>query len=183
MNGRFIVLTVMVLAAALARLVPHPPNLTPIGAMALFGGACFVNRKAAYLLPIAAMLLSDLVLGFSRYSLWSLLAIQAVVYGCILAYTAIGRLIADRRSVWQVGGAALAGASLFYVVTNFAAWLAWHEYPMTAMGLAECYWKGIPFFYNTLAGDVGFTTILFGGLAIMENRLAWMRQKPATVPA
>jgi hypothetical protein len=183
MNGRFLVLALMVLAAALARLVPHPPNFTPIGAMALFGGACFVNRKAAYLLPIAAMLLSDLVLGFSRYGLWSLLAIQSVVYGCILAYTAIGQLIADRRSVWQVGGAALAGSLLFFVVTNFAAWAGGHGYPMTAAGLAECYWKGIPYFRNTLAGDAAFTAILFGGLAILENRLAWMREKPASVPA
>jgi hypothetical protein len=183
MSGRFIVLTVMVLAAAMTRLVPHPPNLTPIGAMALFGGACFVNRKAAYLVPMAAMLLSDAVLGFSRYGLWNLLAIQPVVYACILAYTVIGQLIHDRRSVWQVGGAALAGSFLFFVVTNFASWVAWHLYPMTAAGLAECYWKGIPYFRNTLAGDAAFTTILFSGLAILENRLAWMREKPSSVPA
>jgi hypothetical protein len=184
MNGRLIVLTVMVLAAAMARLVPHPPNLTPIGAMALFGGACFVDRKAAYLLPMAAMLLSDLVLGFMHYGLWRLVAIQPVVYGCILASTAIGHLIADRRSVWQVGGAALAGALLFYVVTNFAVWAGGgHTYPMTAAGLGECYWKAIPYFRNTLAGDAAFTAVLFGGLAILENRLAWMRQKPASVPA
>jgi hypothetical protein len=182
MNARFIVLTVMVLAAAMARLVPHPPNLTPIGAMALFGGACFMNRKVAYLLPITAMLLSDLVLGFTHYGLWKLVAIQPVVYACILASTAIGQLIADRRSVWQVGGAALAGSLLFFVVTNFAAWAAGHGYPMTAAGLAESYRAGIPYFRNTLAGDATFTAILFGGLAILENRLAWMREKPASVP-
>jgi hypothetical protein len=177
------VLTLMILAAAMARLAPHPPNLTPIGAMALFGGACFLNRKAAYLLPIGAMLLSDLVLGFTHYGLWRLVAIQPVVYACILASTAIGRLIADRRSIWQVGGAVLAGSLLFFVVTNFAAWIAWHGYPMTASGLAECYRAGIPYFRNTLAGDAAFTGILFGGLAILENRLAWMREKPASVPA
>jgi hypothetical protein len=183
MNGRLIVLTVMVLAAAMARLVPHPPNLTPIGAMALFGGACFLDRRMAYLLPMAAMLLSDLVLGITHYGLWKLVAIQPVVYACILATTAIGQLIADRRSVWRVGGAALAGSLLFFVVTNFAAWAGGHGYPMTAAGLAECYWKGIPYFRNTLAGDAAFTAILFGGLAILENRLAWMREKPASVPA
>jgi hypothetical protein len=183
MNIRLIVLTLMMLAAAMARLVPHPPNMTPIGAMALFGGACFLDRRMAYLLPIAAMLLSDLVLGMTHYGLWRLLAIQPIVYACILASTAIGRLIADRRSVWQVGGAALAGSLLFFVVTNFASWIAWHSYPMTAAGLAECYWKAIPYFRNTLAGDAAFTAILFGGLAMLENRLAWMREKVASVPA
>ena len=140
------------MAAALARLVPHPPNVTPIAAMALFGGACFANRKMAYLLPLAAMLLSDLVLGFTRYGLLSLLAIQPVVYACILATTALGQLIKDRRSVWQVGTATLAGSLLFFVVTNFAVWAAGHLYPLTGSGLAACYVAAIPFFRNSLAG-------------------------------
>jgi hypothetical protein len=183
MNRRSIVLVGMILAAAMARLVPHPPNMTPIGAMALFGGACFVDRKIAYLLPIAAMLLSDIVLGATRYGLWSLLAIQPVVYACLLATTALGQCIANRRSAWQVGAAALAGSLLFFVVTNFATWAVGHQYPLTASGLAECYTRAIPFFRNSLVGDATFTAILFGGLAIMENRLAWMREGTASVPA
>jgi hypothetical protein len=183
MNKRSIVLVVIVLAAAMTRLVPHPPNVTPIGAMALFGGACFLHRRMAYLLPLAAMLLSDLVLGYTRYGMWKLMAIQPVVYLCIMATTAIGHRIADRRSVWQVGGATLAGSVLFFVVTNFAVWIGGHGYRLTASGLATCYWKGIPFFRNSLAGDIAFTTILFGGLAILENRVGWMRAKAASVPA
>jgi hypothetical protein len=183
MSKRTIVLTAAILAAAMARLVPHPPNLTPIGAMALFGGACFLNRKLAYLLPIVAMLLSDLVLGFSRYGLWTIVAIQPVVYGCIMAYTALGQSIRNPRSVWQVGGATLAGSLLFFVVTNLAAWLDGHGYPMTPAGLVECYIKATPFFWNTLVGDLGFTAILFGSLAMLEDRLAWMRDKAASLPA
>ena len=102
--------------------------------MALFGGACFANRKMAYLLPMAAMLLSDLVLGFTRYGLWSLLAIQPVVYACILATTALGQLIKDRRSVWQVGAATLAGSLLFFVVTNFAVWATRAPVPADGIG-------------------------------------------------
>ncbi len=151
--------------------------------MALFGGACFVSRRMAYLLPIAAMLLSDVVLGSTRYSLWSLLAIQPVVYACILATTALGQCIADRRSVWQVGASALAGSLLFYLVTNFATWAGGHLYPMTASGLAECYIKAIPFFGNSLAADAVFTTILFVGLAKLEDRVAWMREGTAPAPA
>ncbi len=183
MSKRSMVLIGIVAAAALARLVPHPTNVTPIAAMALFGGACFTNRKMAYLLPLAAMLLSDIVLGMTRYSLWTLLGIQPVVYACFLATTALGQLIKDRRSVLQVGAATLAGSLLFYLVTNFAAWAIMHRYPHTASGLAACYVAGIPYFRNTLAGDVGFTAILFGGLAWLESRVAWMRESAPPVLA
>jgi hypothetical protein len=184
MSKRTIVLVAAILAAAMARLIPHPPNLTPIGAMALFGGACFLSRMRSYLLPIVAMLLSDIVLGFSRSGFERMLAIQPIVYVCILAYTALGQCIKDRRSVWQVGGAALAGSILFFVVTNFAVWAEGQWYPLTASGLAECYIKAIPYFRDgTLPGDLGFTALLFGGLAVLEDRVAWMRDKAASVPA
>ncbi len=183
MSKRTIVLMGIVLAAALARLIPHPWNFTPIGAMALFGGACFVNRRTAYLLPMAAMLLSDLVLGITHYGLWKMVAIQPVVYACILATTAIGQLIPDRRSVWQVATATLAGSILFYLVTNLAAWATMHTYPLTASGLMHCYWDAIPFFRNGVAGDVTYTTVFFGGLAWMEHRVAWMRDSSAPAVA
>ena len=183
MNKRSTLLVGIVVAAALARLVPHPPNVTPIAAMALLGGACFRNRKKAYLLPLAAMLLSDLVLGCTRYGMLSMLAIQPVVYACILATTALGQLIKDRRSLWQVGAATLAGSLLFFVVTNFAVWATGRLYPLTGSGLAACYAAAIPFFRNSLLGDMAFTTILFGGLALLENRLAWMRDSTPSVSA
>jgi hypothetical protein len=186
MNKRLIVLVGITLAAALARLLPHEPNVTPIAAMALFGGACFRNRKLAYLLPLAAMLLSDLVLGLTRYDLLRLLAIQPVVYACFLVTTAFGRLVTDRRSVLQVGGAMLAGSILFYVVTNFAVWAGGEMsnlYPLTPSGLATCYVAAIPYFRNSLAGDFGYTLILFGGLAVLENRVAWMREGVAKATA
>jgi hypothetical protein len=181
MNKRSIVLAGIVAAAALCRLVPHPPNATPIAAMALFGGACFTNRKMAYLLPLAAMLLSDLVLGCTRYGMLILLASQPVVYACFMATTALGQIIQDRRSAWQVGTATLAGSVLFFVVTNLAVWATGRLYPLTGPGLAACYAAGIPFFRNSLVGDVGFTAILFGGLALLENRVAWMRDGAASV--
>ncbi|MGP0064214.1 MAG: DUF6580 family putative transport protein [Isosphaeraceae bacterium] len=181
MNKRLIVLIVVVAAAALARLLPHPPNVTPIAAMALFGGACLTSRRMAYLVPMAAMLLSDLVLGFTHYGFSKLLASQPVVYACILATTAIGQLIQDRRSVWQVGTAPFAGSLLFYLVTNFAYWATMNMYPMTWAGLLECYTAAIPYFRNSLSGDFAFTAILFGGLAWLESRVVWMREK-TTMP-
>ncbi len=176
MNKRMLVLTGIILAAALARLLPHPPNATPIAAIALFGGACFRGRWAAFLAPLGAMVLSDVVLGLTRYRDHSLFPLQAVVYACFLAEAALGRLIAGRRSVWRIGAAGLAGSVLFFVATNFAVWAGGTLYPLTAAGLVECYTAAIPYFRNTLLGDAVCITILFGGLALLENRAAWMRE-------
>src|SRR4051794_34979540 len=185
MNRRTIVLAVIIVVAALARLARHPSNVTPIAAMALFGGACFTDRRLAYLLPLAAMLLSDLVLGSTRYGILVMLASQPVVYACFLATTALGQLIRDRRSVWQIGAATLGGSVLFFVVTNFAVWATAteHLYPRTGSGLMACNAAAIPFFRNSLLGDAAFTTILFGGLALLENRFQWMRKGATPVSA
>ena len=181
MHRRSALLVGIVVAAALARLVPHPPNVTPVAAMALFGGACFRSRKLAFLLPLAAMLLSDLVLACTRYSTSSMVAIQPVVYACIMATTALGQLIKDRRSLLQVGAATLAGSFLFFVVTNFAVWATGHGGALAESNLAACYVAAIPFFRNSLLGDAAFTAILFGGLALLEHRLAWMRDRTPSV--
>jgi hypothetical protein len=179
MNKKSLLVVGMIAAAALSRLIDHPPNFTPLAAIALFGGACFSNRKLAFLAPMAAMFVSDLVLAYTRYHVLHMAAIQPVVYGCFLATTAVGLLIKDRRSVLQVGVGALVGSVLFFLVTNFAVWAgnAGHSYPRTVTGLAACYTAGIPFFKNTLLGDAVYTTILFGGLAMLENAMNWMRAR------
>lgn len=183
MNKRLIVLVSVIVAAALARLVPHPSNVTPIAAMALFGGACLCDRRLAYVVPLAAMLISDLVLGFTTYDLRVLFVSQPVVYACILATTALGTLIANRQSTWQVVTASLAGSLFFFAVTNFAVWLTGQLYPLNPAGLAACYVAAIPFFRNSLLGDLFFATVLFGGLAILESRVAWMREKSTATAA
>jgi len=113
MNKRLVTLTAMITAAALCRLLPHPPNVTPIAAMALFAGAHFANRKIAFLLPIAAMLVSDLILGVTLYG-FSMLKSQPVVYLCMLSAVAIGRLIRSNKSVLKIASATFANAILFY---------------------------------------------------------------------
>lgn len=168
MNTRLTVLIGIVVAAALSRLVPHLPNVTPIAAMALFGGAYLANRKLAYLLPLAAMLLSDVVLGYTVYGA-SVLKSQPVVYACILATAAMGRLIRDKRSALQVGRVTLASSVMFYAVTNFAVWVSSSLYPMSWAGLAACYAAAMPFFRNSLLGDMGFAAVLFSGFAVLET--------------
>src|SRR5689334_18821968 len=109
--NRFAVLTAMVLAGTGARLIPHAPNFSPIASLALFGGATFASKRAAFLVPLMAMFLSDLVLGFS--------AITPVVYGSFALITCLGFWARRRQTVGRLAGASLAAAVLFFVVTDF----------------------------------------------------------------
>jgi hypothetical protein len=168
---RFATLCALVVLAALARLLPHPPNFTPVGALALFGGATFADRRAGFLVPLAAMLLSDAVLGFHSG--------MPVVYAAFVAIVGIGLILRARRTPLRLAGASLAASVLFFVVTNFAVWAMGSTYPKTAGGLIACYAAAIPFFGNTLLGDAFFTAVLFGGLALVEWRVPAVRAAAA----
>jgi len=159
---RFIVLAGIILAAAASRLIPHPPNFTPVAALALFGGASFARKRTALLVPLAAMFLSDLVLGFST--------ITPVVYASLALIASLGFWLRRRPTVSRTLTAAVAGAGLFFVVTNFGVWALGTLYPKTAAGLAECFVAAIPFFRNTLVSDLLYTALLFGGFALAEKR-------------
>jgi len=182
MNKRLITLGAIIGVAALSRLLPHPPNVTPIAAMALFGGAYFRDRKMAFLLPIAAMFLSDLVLGFTVYGM-ALMKFQPVVYLCMLLAVGIGRLIQNQRAVLKIASASLASSVVFYFVTNFAVWAFDSWYPKTWSGLIACYAAAIPFFRNSLIGDLFFATLLFGGFTVLERFWVSLREarEPLTV--
>jgi len=175
MKPRTTVLLGMIATAAIARVIPHPPNVTPVAAMALFAGACLERRIWAMLVPLAAMLLSDLVLAITTYGFGRLLFSQPVVYGCLAATVLIGRLVARDRTPGRIVAAVLAEAVLFFIVTNFAVWSSGLMYPRTLSGLAACYEAAIPYFRNSLLGDFAWSFGLFGGLALLERRVAWMR--------
>src|SRR5215212_2089173 len=146
----------LILLAMVGRLVPHPPNFTPVLAAALFGGA-MLPRRVSWAVPILAMVASDLALGYPLG--W----MNGVVYGCILAAVGLGAWLGRRRTWGRTAAAALGGSVLFYVVTNFAVWLgAEGMYLHTPGGLAQCYVAALPFFRNSLAGDLLWTAALFG---------------------
>ncbi len=159
---RFAVLSLLILAAAGARLLPHPPNFAPLAAMALFGGAHFADKRLAFAVPLAALLLSDAVLGFYDG--------MFAVYGSFALIVCLGLAVRSRRTPVPIAGSALASSVLFFAVTNFAVWTAGALYPRTPAGLVACYTAAIPFFQNTLAGDAFFTAVLFGGFALAEKR-------------
>ncbi|HZR68590.1 MAG TPA: DUF6580 family putative transport protein [Burkholderiales bacterium] len=163
-QGLVIALIVMALAG---RLVPHPDNFTPVLAVALFGGA-MLPGAGAFLVPVAALFLSDLALGNSLG--W----MTVVIYGAFLAGAGIGRWLGPRRTWTRTAFAAVGGSLLFYVVTNFAVWAlpGGHAplYPATLAGLAESYWMGLPFLRNGLAGDLFWTAVLFGVFDLARSR-------------
>lgn len=154
---------------ALARLLPHPPNVTPLTAMALLGGACLAPSQAL-LLPLGALVVSDAFLGFH--------AVAPFVYACFLATAALGLRLKNDRAPGRIAGACLASSALFFVVTNFGVWLLTGLYTRDGAGLAACYTAAIPFFRNALLGDAGYTLALFGLQALALRSL-----RPATATA
>ena len=177
-----LVLAGLILLAALSRVLPHPPNFSPVEAIALFGGAFFASRAWAFAVPMLAMLASDLVMAvvlgdiYAGYlggtSFWS-------VYACIALTTAMGLGLRGRISGPRLLGYSMAGSVLFFVATNFAAWIASPFYPQTAAGLASAFVAGIPFFQWTLLGTLFYAAILFGGFALLRRRLPVLAQQTA----
>jgi hypothetical protein len=168
-HARLAAILTAILVAAAMRLLPHPPNFSPIGAMALFGGAYFGRRALAFAAPLGALLLSDAVIGFHSGMLY--------VYGSVALVVLIGWAVAKRITPLGIAAAAVASSALFFIVTNFGVWLKGLYYPQTLSGLAECYLAAIPFFQNTLAGDLFFSALLFGGFALLERRIPLLRAR------
>ena len=176
-HSRLVAILTAILAAAALRLVPHPPNFTPIGAMALFSGAYLGRRGGlAFLAPLSALFLSDLVLGFYHG--------MATVYFSVALIVLLGSLALTRVSALCVGSVALASSMLFFVVINFGMWVSSGIYPRTLAGLEACYVAAIPFFQNSVAGDLFYAALLFGGFKLAElvvPRLRAGELRPARV--
>jgi len=161
LSPRFVTLVGMILAAAVTRLIAHPPNFTPIGALALFGGASFADRRVAFGVPLLALFLGDLVLGFHT--------LMPAVYASFALIVFLGFWLRGRRRLVPIAGAALACSLLFFVVTNFAVWAQSGSYEASWQGLVMCYVAAVPFFYNTVMGDATYAVALFAGLALAEH--------------
>jgi hypothetical protein len=159
---RVLLVVSFILFAAAVRILPHPWNFAPIGAMALFSGAKLRNKWAAFLIPLTALFLGDLFVGIYK--------LMMIVYLSFCLSVLIGRYFRDRQTVGPLSLAALLGAVQFFLITNFAVWsFGYTLYPKTLAGLLECYAVGVPLFGNTLAGDAFYAVVLFGGFALAER--------------
>jgi len=166
---RFAALVALVFAAALSRLLPHPPNFSPIAGIALFGAAYFSEKRWALVVPFLAMLLSDVIIGFH--------ALMPVVYVAFAAIVWMGTRLLKQVSLPRAAGASLLASTAFFVLTNLGVWVFGEGiyYPLTAAGLAECFTMALPFFGPTIAGDLFFVTVMFGGFALLQRSFAALR--------
>lgn len=142
--------------ASVLRLLPHPPNVAPIAALALFGGV-YLNKKYALILPLLALFISDLFLGFYGAPM------MFFVYGSFLLTGCVGLFLKSHKKPSLIISAALFSSLLFYLLTNFGVWLTTPLYPKTLAGLLESYAMAIPFFRNTILGDLLYTGLFFLG--------------------
>lgn len=157
----------LIFAAAMLRVVPHPANFAPMAAVALFG-AVYLNKKEALFIPLAAMAISDAVIGYDS------LQSRLIVYSCFLAIGLIGLWVKNHKNFATIIGASLFGSTLFYLVTNLVFLYPATMYPHTLAGQITSYTNALPFFRNTLAGDLFYVAALFGAYALVK---AWQSRK------
>lgn len=146
-------------------------SVAPVSAMFLFGGARLKNRGLGLLAPLAALVISDVLIGaiMADPLFYTLDPTRgAVVFGMILI-AGLGGTLSEEASPLRIAGTAVVGEVLFYLVTNFAFWIFTDWYPHTAAGLVTNYTLALPFLGRQLLGMAVWGTALFGGLAWAER--------------
>ena len=165
-----LIITLIIIMAAVTRFIPHPPNFTPIIAMGLFGGAYIHSRSLAVLIPIGAMFLSDLFLGFHGTVYF--------VYGSLLLVTILGMILIKKITIINCTVAALSSSFLFFLITNWGVWLTSSYYPKNIQGILSCYTMALPFFGNTLVGTLLYSSVMFGGYELLKWSVAQSEPEP-----
>jgi len=163
MNIKVVLIISIIFLVSLTRIFPHPPNFTPILALAIFGGAYLPNRITAISLPIISMFISDLIIGFHSQIF--------TVYAAIILLSILGHLMKTKNfKNFAITG--FTGSLIFFIITNFSVWLGGSLYPLTIDGIIQCYIMAIPFFHNTLISTMLFLTILFFGYTFAEKKIS-----------
>jgi hypothetical protein len=164
-----VILAVLIALGVAGRLLPHPPNFTPMAAIALFAGFIFIKRYMAVVAVISTMLLCDYFAFGSLSSSWFGSKSMFVVYLALLFPIVFKNFLQKKIGVLRIFGAALASSSVFFLATNFAVWAFSPMYEKTLEGLVLCYTMAIPFFQNTVAGDLIWSGVIFGTYLVLRN--------------
>ncbi len=182
-------LAAVVVFPALLRWLGQPWNLTPVGGIALFTGVYFSRSRWAIVIPLAAMLLSDITWGLMRGDVmtYTFHSVIPFVYGSYVLYVLLGKRVrahwehaeSEPQQTWKRAAgrgfplciATLGGSLLFYLITNFGMWMMYTTYPHTLAGLIQCYVAGLPFLRPTVIGDAFYTTLFFGAFAVVRVAL------------
>jgi len=154
---------VMIFGGILMRLLPHLPNFTPIAAIALFGGTN-LSKKYAFVVPLVAMFISDIFIGFH--------ASMPMVYGSFFITGLIGLYLRKHKTFGNIVSASLASSLIFFLLTNFNFWYVMPLYPKTFAGMIAAYVNALPFFRNTILGDLCYTGVFFGTYELAQLLVA-----------
>ncbi|NBR06975.1 MAG: hypothetical protein EBT92_14595 [Planctomycetes bacterium] len=169
---------VLAITAGLLRLVPHPPNCTPIGAMTLFSGNK-IQGLASYMIPIGVLFITDLLLYFplEQISLKAFSWMTPVIYGCFLINVAIGKIITPGKVILKVSLYSVLCSTIFFIITNFAVWLGGEgiAYPLSLQGLLLCYNMALPFYHYSMLTDLFFTLSIFGLNTLLEQGFSTLK--------
>ena len=148
-----LVILIMIAAVTLTRLIPHPSNFTAVGATALFAGFYFSKRGMALLVPVLALLFSDLLIGFHSTMFY--------VYAAVILSALLSFQFLKENSLLKTGLFSLGSSVIFFVVTNLGVWAQGSMYSMDLQGLIKCFVMAIPFFKNQILGDLVYTALFF----------------------
>jgi hypothetical protein len=148
-----LLLTSLLLLIMLTRIIPHPPNVTPIGAIALLGGIYFSNKMLSYIIPLIILFISDIFLGFYGSTM-------IFTYLGFISITFIGNLIKNNKSINTILIGTLLSALSFFIISNFGCWLTGSLYTKDLNGLINCFMAAIPFFRNSLLGNLFYVSLI-----------------------
>ncbi len=167
MKSKLVIASLIIAAGAILRFLPHPHNMTPIASMALLGGAYIGRKYLAFLVPLICLFVSDIVLnntvnrvffdnaeGFILFRDYML-----VTYLAFALTVVLGSVIKNLKGFKMIIGGAILSSLLFFIVTNFGSWMTGHMYPKTIGGLFSCYVAAIPFFWNTIIGNLVYLSL------------------------
>jgi hypothetical protein len=161
-NNRFLFVTGLVFVAAIFRLIPHLPNFTPVASMALFGGALYSGKWKAFLIPLLALFVSDLIIGFHETMIF--------VYLGFLSIVGIGFWLKKALNVKNIIVSALLASIVFFLITNFGVWVMYDFYPKNFAGLIDSYLAAIPFMRNDILGNLFYSGVFFGAYYIIKAK-------------
>lgn len=171
------ILITVVLAAAFSRIIPHPMNVTPLGALALFGAAYFNRKSLALVVPAVALFLSSLFLNNLVYNADSFVWFDVNFPAQIIAFSLIGIMgmsTLKQVKVKSVLFSSISASLIFFIISNFSTWMTDGMYEMSFSGLMLCYEMAIPFFWNTLLGDMFYVSLMFGAYELVRRQVPAM---------
>ncbi len=172
MKKNILLIVVLIAIGILGRIIPHPPNFTPIIAIALLSSYAFKNKWMIILIPLMSMWISDLVINNYLYAGYydSLLIFSSGflwVYGAIICIALLGTILIKKVKISNIALSSISGSLIFFFITNFGVWISGSMYPKSLFGLIECYTLALPFFGNALVGDLVYCTILFTSYSLV----------------